>query len=220
MAHCSRVAMKFSAAIIGGLGLMLLGSSPAWAVKVATLTVNSQGEKTQVVIDFDGPFTDPMLFSLDGPPRLIVDVPNLVAKSGTVQPGNGALKSFRFGQPSPGTGRIVLDLAGPAQVSETRTFDPDGADGHYRLVLDIRPTSQEGFSTATRSGKRKLPGSLGAASKPPAKPEASPPPKADPPPPKAAPELAPPPPPPQAINVPEVKPLVAEKIRGRLPIVW
>jgi N-acetylmuramoyl-L-alanine amidase len=179
-----------------------------------------------VVIDFDAPFGDPALFSLDGPPRLILDVPELVAKSGPVQPGNGALKSFRFGQPTPGTGRIVLDLAGPAQVSETRTFDADGSNGTYRLVLDIKPMSQESFAAAARSGKRKLPGSLAAPqAKPQPKPEALPPKvdtiKTEPLLPKPEPDITtpPPPPPPQTINVPEVRPAVAEKIRGRLPIV-
>jgi N-acetylmuramoyl-L-alanine amidase len=221
MTHRLRVAMKYGATAICGLGLLLLGAAPALAVKVATLTVNSQGDRTQVVIDFDGPFADPMLFSLDAPPRLIIDVPDLVAKSGSVQPGNGALKSFRFGQPSPGTGRIVLDLAGPAQVNETRTFEPDGDSGNYRLTLDIRPISQDAFATATRSGKRKLPGSLGAAPpKPQPKLELIPPPKADPVAPKPTPEpVVPPLPPPQVINAPEVKTVVVEKIRGRLPIV-
>lgn len=222
MAHRFRVAMKYRAAALCSLGLLLLGAQPAWAVKVTTLTVNSVGERTQVVIDFDAPFGDPALFSLDGPPRLILDVPELVAKSGTVQPGNGALKSFRFGQPTPGTGRIVLDLGGPAQVSETRTFDPDGSNGTYRLVLDIKAISQESFAAAARSGKRKLPGSLVAPpAKPQPKPEALPPKvdtiKTEPLPPKPEPEITPPPP--QTINVPEVRPAVAEKIRGRLPIV-
>jgi N-acetylmuramoyl-L-alanine amidase len=241
MAYCSIAAMKYRIAALCSLGLLVLGAPPAWAVKVARLTVNSQGERTQVVIDFDAPFGDPALFSLDGPPRLILDVPELVAKSGSVQPGNGALKSFRFGQPSPGTGRIVLDLAGPAQVNETRTFDPDGSNGTYRLMLDIRTISQENFAAATRSGKRKLPGSLAVAqSRPQTRPESLPsskidpvkidqakidqakidPGKAEPLPPKPEPTIpTAPPPPPQTINVPEVRPMVAEKIRGRLPIV-
>ncbi len=222
MAHCFRVAMKYRVTMMCSLGVLLLGSLPALAVKVTTLTVSSQGDRTEVVIDFDAPFGDPALFSLDGPPRLILDVPELMAKSGTVQPGNGALKSFRFGQPSPGTGRIVLDLAGPAQVNETRTFDPDGSNGTYRLVLDIKAISQESFVAATRSGKRKLPGSLAV---PQPKPEALLPKaeaaKTEPLASKPDPDIVTPPPapPPQTINVPEVRPVVAEKIRGRLPIV-
>jgi N-acetylmuramoyl-L-alanine amidase len=210
--------MNFVAVLLGGIGLLVLGVQPAAAVKITTLTVNSQGERTQVIIDFDGPFGDPALFSLDGPPRLIIDVPDLVAKSGSVQPANGLLKSFRFGQPSPGIGRVVLDLAGPAQVSETRTFDPEDGDGHFRLVLDVRGMSQDSFSAATRTTKRKLPGSLAApktAPKPAIVPPKTEPGTAKPP----SGTLTPPPPPPQAINVPEVKPVVAEKIRGRLPIV-
>jgi N-acetylmuramoyl-L-alanine amidase len=214
MTHCFRVVTKCVAVLLLQAGLLLLGATPALAVKVATLTVSSQGDRTQVVIDFDGPFGDPALFSLDGPPRLIIDVPDLVAKSGTVQPGNGLLKSFRFGQPSPGTGRIVLDLAGPAQVIETRTFDPDGGSSHYRLSLSIKAMAQEDFTAATRTPKRKLPGSLTMPKSTVTQP------KVDSGTPKPITETPlPPPPPPQVINVHEVKPVVAEKIRGRLPIV-
>jgi N-acetylmuramoyl-L-alanine amidase len=212
--------MKFWSALLFVSGLWLLAAGPAMALKVASVSVNTQGERTQVVVDFDGPFADPQLFALDGPPRLILDVTGLSAKSGPVQPGNGVLKSFRFGQPSPGIGRMVLDLAGPAQISETRTFDPEEGVGSYRLVLDLRPISQEAFATAARAPKRKLPGSLAAASQtalPPVRPETPPAtPLAKPP---AKPPESAPPPPPQAINVQVEKPVVAEKIRGRLPVV-
>ncbi len=220
--------MKFWSVLLFFACLALLPAGPALALKVASVTVTTQGERTQVVIDFDGPFADPQLFSLDTPPRLILDVAGLSAKSGPAQPGNGALKSFRFGQPSASTGRIVLDLSGPAQITETRTFDPEDGVGNYRLVLDVRPTSQDGFAAAARAPKRKLPGSLAAAATPtpgakpatptpgakpatptPIKPETSP----------KGPEPTPPPPPPQPINVQEVKTVVVEKIRGRLPIV-
>jgi N-acetylmuramoyl-L-alanine amidase len=215
--------MTYWTTLLCSIGLWLFASTPAQALKVNTLSVTSKGERTQVTIDFDGPFRDPALFALDGPPRLILDVAELTAKSGTVQPGNGLLKSFRFGQPSAGTGRIVLDLNGPAQVSETRTFDPETEGGPYRLVIDIRALPQDAFSAATRAPKRRLPGSLMAAALPvpakmptPATIEA-----ATLPPPEPSDETPMPPPlaPPKAINVPEVKTTVAEKIRGRLPIV-
>ncbi len=214
MSYCYGLVTKSVATLLGGICLLLLAASPAWALKVANMTVSSQGERTQVIINFDGPFADPQLFSLDGPPRLILDVADLVAKSGPVQPGNGALKSFRFGQPSPGTGRIVLDLTGPAQIVETRTFDPEDGSGDYRLILEVRSISQETFTAALRAPKRKLPGSL-------AVPKAAPLPVAVPPTADATPTkpAETPPPPPQAINVQEVRPVVAEKIRGRLPIV-
>jgi N-acetylmuramoyl-L-alanine amidase len=212
--------MKSWSVLLATACLWLLSLTPALAVRVATVTVNTQGERTQVVIDFDGPFADPQLFALDGPPRLILDIAGLTAKSGPAQPGNGVLKSFRFGQPSPGTGRMVLDLTGPAQISETRTFDPEDGVGNHRLVIDLRPIAQDAFALAARAPKRKLPGSLAAAlpAPAPAKPALPAPAKPETPPAKT-PEVTPPPPPPQAINVQEVRPVVAEKIRGRLPVV-
>src|SRR5690606_11859370 len=49
---------------------------------------------------------------------------------------------------SPTTSRLVLDLAGPAAVAGQFLLRPDAQSPHYRLVLDLAPTSQAQFAAS------------------------------------------------------------------------
>ena len=72
--------------------------------------------------------------TLTGPDRLVVDVQNVTAGAPLRTPGpTGIVKAVRTGQPSPGTTRIVFDLAAPVAVLKPRV-EP-AADGP-RLVLE------------------------------------------------------------------------------------
>jgi len=74
------------------------------------------------------------LISLAGPDRLVVDLAGSRFKPGMQLPAPaGLVRSVRSGQPTPGTVRIVFDLAAPVTVLKPH-YEP-GADGP-RLVLE------------------------------------------------------------------------------------
>jgi N-acetylmuramoyl-L-alanine amidase len=74
------------------------------------------------------------VISLTGPDRLVVDLPaSQLARGVSLPAGKGIVKSVRTGQPTPGTVRIVFDLAQSVAVLKPRI--EQGANGP-QLVLE------------------------------------------------------------------------------------
>ncbi|MES1926762.1 N-acetylmuramoyl-L-alanine amidase [Salinisphaera sp. T31B1] len=120
---------------------LLIGLSTLAAAKQATLKdvrLWTSSEKTRVVFDLAGS-TEPDLFMIDNPLRLVVDLPNVQAVdavSGDLS-GSGLIKRMRSGIRHGTDLRVVLDLGGRVEP-KSFMLDPDGTHG-YRLVVDLRP---------------------------------------------------------------------------------
>ena len=88
---------------------------------------------TRAELLLDGP-AEYSTLSLSGPDRLVVDLPaSVLARNLRLPTAAGVVKSVRTGQPTPGTVRVVFDLAMPVIALKPRLESgPDGA----RLVLE------------------------------------------------------------------------------------
>ncbi|WP_353221457.1 N-acetylmuramoyl-L-alanine amidase [Salinisphaera sp. C84B14] len=127
---------------------LLVGLSTLAVAKPATLQdvrLWTSSDKTRVVFDLGGP-TNPDLFMIDNPLRLVVDLPDarvLNSVSGNID-GSGLVKRVRTGVRHGTDLRVVLDLDG--QVSpKSFMLDPDGDHG-YRLVVDLKPKGAKASS--------------------------------------------------------------------------
>lgn len=122
-------------------GLLVLASTTAVA-KQATLhdvRLWASPDKTRVVFDLAGA-TEPDLFMIDNPLRLVVDLPDARAVnhvSGDID-GSGLVKRVRTGVRHGTDLRVVLDLAGHVEP-KSFMLEPKGEHGH-RLVVDLRPS--------------------------------------------------------------------------------
>ncbi len=208
-----------------GLVLPLTG---AQAARLSQTQVLLEGEQSSVILDFDGPFQAPTLFALDGPKRVVVDLPGVDATVGPTGAAGGLVTATRVGAPTPGTARLVIDLSRPVSAIDARSGDPISGSG-YRLTIKLAPGSDVDFAKLLGRGKLKGPQAAAAPSipPPPTPPVALPKPLPSPvvpsttgsEPPQTAPVVPPEPLTPQPITVPMPKPPTANPIRGRIPVI-
>lgn len=100
-------------------------------IKRLQLSVGPAGTTAELHLPADATFKS---FSLSGPDRLVIDLPDSRTAAGFVLPAPvGLVRAVRTGHPVPGTTRIVFDLAAPVAVLKPR-LEP-GVDG-ARLVLE------------------------------------------------------------------------------------
>lgn len=133
------------------LFLILVAAAAAGAASanvVSDMRVIGDAEKTRFVIDLDAT-PDYGISRLSNPDRLVIDLPDV--EFGTAEPGEvrGLVSDYRFGLIAPGKARIVLDLAGPAEIVNTFVLDPVSPEP-ARLVIDLAPTSTAEFEAAVR----------------------------------------------------------------------
>jgi N-acetylmuramoyl-L-alanine amidase len=103
-------------------------------------------KETRFVLDLDRTIQF-RAFALSDPYRVVVDMPqvnfHLPAGAGTT--GRGLVRGFRYGLVMPGGSRIVIDLAGPAKV--TNSYVLDSANGQPpRLVVDVEEVDRATFA--------------------------------------------------------------------------
>jgi N-acetylmuramoyl-L-alanine amidase len=103
-------------------------------------------KQTRFVLDLDRTIQF-RAFALSDPYRVVVDMPqvnfHLPAGAGTT--GRGLVRGFRYGLVMPGGSRIVIDLAGPAKV--TNSYVLDSANGQPpRLVVDVEEVDRATFA--------------------------------------------------------------------------
>ena len=100
-------------------------------IKGLALTEGATGTRAELLLDTPGRYTT---ISLAGPDRLVLDLPASTLDHKFRAPdGAGVVKAVRTGQPTPGTVRIVFDLAQPVVALKPRLEStPDGT----RLVLE------------------------------------------------------------------------------------
>ncbi|WP_206859345.1 N-acetylmuramoyl-L-alanine amidase [Lysobacter changpingensis] len=118
------------------LGLALLAAL-AWnlahasEIKGLELRDGATGTRAEIALDRAAEFK---VISLKGPDRLVIDLPSSALARGLRLPSAvGVVKSVRTGEPTPGTARIVFDLAQPVAVLKPRI--EQAGDGP-RLVLE------------------------------------------------------------------------------------
>lgn len=100
-------------------------------IKGLVLSNGATGTRAEIALDQEAEFK---VISLQGPDRLVVDLPTSRLASNLRLPApTGLVKSVRTGQPNAGTTRIVFDLAQPVAVLKPH-LEP-GATGP-RLVLE------------------------------------------------------------------------------------
>lgn len=122
--------------------------------------------KTRIVVDLDRK-ADFRVFMLEGPPRLVIDLPRSewkIPRSRPVAAGD-LLKSYRSGDLDGGLTRIVFDLRRTAVVAGAFTLDRSST-ARDRVVVDLSPSSQNLFQAGLEKvhGNKLLGGAaLGAA---------------------------------------------------------
>jgi len=100
------------------------------------------------------------LFRLADPYRVVVDLPELDWAVGNAGPGAvGLVRAVRFGQFQTGNARIVIDLAGPANIKNAFVLPATGGTP-YRFVVDLEPTEKAKFMASLGPDNRI--GQLGA----------------------------------------------------------
>jgi N-acetylmuramoyl-L-alanine amidase len=103
-------------------------------------------KQTRFVLDLDRTIQF-RAFALSDPYRVVVDMPqvnfHLPAGAGTT--ARGLVRGFRYGLVMPGGSRIVIDLAGPAKV--TNSYVLDSANGQPpRLVVEVEEVDRATFA--------------------------------------------------------------------------
>jgi N-acetylmuramoyl-L-alanine amidase len=102
-------------------------------------------KQTRFVLDIDRPIQF-RAFALPDPYRVVVDMPqvNFRLPAGAGTSGRGLVRGFRYGLVMPGGSRIVIDLAGPAKV--TNSYVLDSANGQPpRLVVELEEVDRASF---------------------------------------------------------------------------
>jgi N-acetylmuramoyl-L-alanine amidase len=128
--------------------MLMAGAGRAMADEsliASTARLGEHPDHTRFVIEFSESLKY-RVFTLADPYRLVIDLPQvkwkLPAETGLT--GKGLVKGYRYGQYRPGNSRVVLDLWKPAEVTEHFILPPSDS-GHYRLVINMSPTSRAAF---------------------------------------------------------------------------
>jgi N-acetylmuramoyl-L-alanine amidase len=121
--------------------LCLLAAAPRLlALELQEIRFWSLGEVTRVVVQFDGEFRYKWA-RLENPPRVFFDLPDArLAVDGAKERGrmrvipvnDSTLKQIRYAENTPGSSRVVLDLAGDHEFTASQLANPP------RLIIEIR----------------------------------------------------------------------------------
>jgi N-acetylmuramoyl-L-alanine amidase len=138
------------------LGALLPGQATAADPSIEDIRIASHGHITRVVIDLSDQVNYQHI-ALGQPPRLAIDLPQVDWTLGDeASKAVGLIKGFRFGHPSPGVSRIVLDMAQPFEIDRIFELPPNGERGH-RVVTDLIELPVNGAVNGASTG----PGSNG-----------------------------------------------------------
>lgn len=120
------------------IGLGCIVAQGATAAELRDLRIWAGPDSTRVVLDVSGP-TEHRLFTLSGPDRVVIDLPDTRAAGQLASrtEGSGVVRRIRTGKRPDGSLRIVLDMAGPARP-KSFALPPAGRYGH-RVVVDLEP---------------------------------------------------------------------------------
>ncbi len=115
------------------------GSARGGDAALVNVRAGVAGDLTRFVMDLDGP-ADFSTFTLDDPARIVVDLAGVSRMIPERERGidTGLVARARFGTPTVGMTRVVLDLVEAGVVQDSLVLGPEGDHGH-RIVLDIAP---------------------------------------------------------------------------------
>ncbi|GGD55547.1 N-acetylmuramoyl-L-alanine amidase [Pseudoxanthomonas indica] len=147
----------FAACVAGALASACAFSALAGEVSQVEVSTGATGTRAEIQLQGKGEFKT---LSLHGPERLVVDLPASSAARGLKMPAaSGIVTAVRTGQPSPGTLRIVFDLAAPITALKPRV---EAQASGARLVIEW-PGDAPAGSTASRTPATASPSSESAS---------------------------------------------------------
>ena len=107
-------------------------------------------DATRLVVEMSKPI-EARLFLLDNPYRLVMDVAGAEWDAGSLLPmgplNEGPIASYRYGAPDKETGRLVVELNGPAAPMRVFLLPPRDNGGH-RIVIDLLERGPTAFKVA------------------------------------------------------------------------
>ena len=123
--------------------LLSLVSATAFAAEINGFRVWTDPHKTRAVLDIDRS-AEYQLFTLDDPPRVVIDLPKSTLAHSLAFPQEhaGVIDTVRHGKPTDDTLRVVLDLGSKSDV-KSFLLSPTAEYG-YRLVVDLFPEGAAG----------------------------------------------------------------------------
>ena len=125
--------------------LLLIWSTPSFALDIKSLRFGSHPDKVRLVVDMDDT-VDFRVFTLANPYRLVIDLPQFSWNAGGTQTSPDSLVSdIRQGQLMPGISRIVFDLQAPANVQNAFLLPAGNGQDSTRLVIDYKKVSFSAF---------------------------------------------------------------------------
>jgi N-acetylmuramoyl-L-alanine amidase len=128
--------MGVALAVLSALADLAVGGAVAADPSIEDIRIASHGRITRVVIDLSEE-VEYHHIALRQPPRLAIDLPEVEWTLGhDASQAIGLIKGFRFGRPSPGVSRIVLDMARPFEIDRIFELPPNAGRGH-RVVTDL-----------------------------------------------------------------------------------
>lgn len=119
---------------MAGSALALAPFGAAWPARLAGARLVHQ-DNVLLHVDLDAAVPDAALFTLDDPPRLVIDLPGtqLASEPPRIGSDGGVVAGVRFGSRDDGTLRLVMDLRRAVQPSYR--FVPRGSG--QRLLVDL-----------------------------------------------------------------------------------
>lgn len=133
-------------AVAFAIVIIVASVSHAHAIDALKLRFGQHEDAQRIVLELSE--TAPhRIFTLENPYRVVIDLPEVNWKFSAPRPPSGVVSAVRFGLFQPGRSRMVLDLSGPARVSNAFVLDASGGRS-ARLVIDLAPQSKEAFANS------------------------------------------------------------------------
>lgn len=148
----SRTGILCVAVLCAAILSTLCAGAPAMAADLAGIAVQTQDEKTQVVLDFknsDETLTASQFFMAD-PGRIVMDFKGTTLRAGPAEGASVLVSGVRASQFSPNASRVVVDLAQTAAI-ESAAWTADG-----QLVITLAQTGEKAFAAAVRAGRKPI----------------------------------------------------------------
>lgn len=135
-------------AFVAALVLAVADARASVALEVRDVRVGEHSDKTRFVLDLSDEASY-RIFTLADPYRVVIDLPEVrwpgeVAK---LPERSGLIRELRYGLFTPGTSRVVLDIAAPVEIAKVFQLPPAKDFGH-RLVVDLTQVDRQRFMAA------------------------------------------------------------------------
>ena len=137
--------------------LLLLLASLAWpaaAAEPSRILAVRAGEAgpSQVVLELERR-AEPLVFTLDEPMRLVVELDNARWALQQAPASHGIAAGWRFGRKDGRAARMIVDLAQPARVRRV-AYEIGTGRGGTRLVIELEPVSRATFTAEAQGWSR------------------------------------------------------------------